>query len=65
MSNPIKFYELDKLDSEIRDKLLARTESDMTTFIEGVKPIIEKVRKEGDRALVHYAKMLDHSKDHH
>lgn len=59
MSNPIQFYELDKMEAAMRETLLSRTESDITRFIEGVKPIIEKVKKEGDDALVHYARKLD------
>ena len=59
MSNPIQFYELDKMEAAMRETLLSRTESDITRFIEGVKPIIEKVQKEGDDALVHYARELD------
>ncbi len=59
MSNPIQFFELDNLETHSREKLLTRTESDMTQFIEGVKPIIEKVKKEGDEALVYYAQKLD------
>lgn len=59
MSNPIRFYELDKMDPASRGKLLSRTESDISRFIDGVKPIIEKVRQEGDDALVHYARELD------
>ena len=59
MSNPIQFYELDKMEAAMRETLLSRTESDITRFIEGVKPIIEKVKKEGDDALVHYARELD------
>jgi len=59
MSNPIQFYELDKMEAAMRETLLSRTESDITCFIEGVKPIIAKVKKEGDDALVHYARELD------
>lgn len=59
MSNPIQFYELDKMEAAMRETLLSRTESDITRFIEGVKPIIAKVQKEGDDALVHYARELD------
>lgn len=61
MFNPIKFYELDKLTLAERSKLLERTESDMTQFIEGVKPIIERVKQQGDEALIHYARELDRS----
>lgn len=59
MSSPIRFYDLRNMAPAGRDKLLLRTESDIARFIEGVKPIIEKVQKEGDHALVHYARELD------
>ncbi len=61
MSNHVQFYNFDKLDPHGRQKLLSRTESDMTHFIEGVKPIIKKVKEEGDEALVYYARELDRS----
>ncbi len=59
MSSPIRFYDLRTMAPAGRNKLLLRTESDITRFIEGVKPIIEKVQKEGDDALVDYARELD------
>ncbi|WP_024333288.1 histidinol dehydrogenase [Desulfotignum balticum] len=61
MIKTIQFYDLDKLESHDRSRLLVRTESDMAQFIEGVKPIIEKVKNEGDDALVYYAQEFDKS----
>src|ERR1700679_3342460 len=39
--------------------LLARTEADLSEFSERIKPIIEAVRTEGDRALQRLARSLD------
>ena len=61
MSRTIKIYDLDEISGESYAKLLQRTESDMSRFLEGVKPIIEKVKTEGDQALIHYARELDRS----
>ena len=59
MPGPVKIHDLTTYSPAQRANLLKRTESDMTPFLEGVKPIIEKVRQEGDAALVHYAKAFD------
>lgn len=39
--------------------LFKRTESDLSFFIEKVKPIIEAVRSEGDQALIRFAREFD------
>src|SRR5271170_3678315 len=39
--------------------LLLRTEADLSTFVERVKPIIESVRVDGDAALQRFARELD------
>ncbi len=57
----INFLELKKLTPAERGKLLKRTESDLTPFLEKVKPIIEAVRLEGDAALVRFARQFDKS----
>ncbi|BBO88628.1 histidinol dehydrogenase [Desulfosarcina ovata] len=59
MSKPIRFYDYARLTPANRRKLLTRTEADISHFIEGVKPIIDNVRQNGDDALVHYARELD------
>lgn len=61
MSKNVRFYDFETLDLQSRKKLFSRTESDLSQFIEGVKPIIEKVKKDGDEALVYYARQLDRS----
>ncbi|MDK1389562.1 histidinol dehydrogenase [Sinorhizobium sp. 8-89] len=55
----VSFHELDKLDSGARAALLRRSETDLSGFIERVKPIIEAVRTEGDAALVRFGRELD------
>ena len=39
--------------------LLARTEADLSSFVERVRPIIEAVRLDGDAALLRFARELD------
>ncbi|SHF66844.1 histidinol dehydrogenase [Kaistia soli DSM 19436] len=58
MSN-VSFHELAHLDGAAREALLKRSESDLSVFVEKVKPIIEAVRVEGDAALVRFARELD------
>jgi len=55
----VSFHELAKLDETGRAALLRRSETDLSGFIEKVKPIIEAVRTEGDAALVRFARDLD------
>ena len=55
----VSFHELAKLDKAGRAALLRRSETDLSGFIEKVKPIIEAVRSEGDAALVRFARDLD------
>lgn len=55
----VSFHELDKLDLTQRAALLQRSETDLSGFIEKVKPIIEAVRTEGDAALVRFGRDLD------
>ena len=61
MTKKVRFYDFDRLDEQSRGKLFSRTESDISQFIEGVKPIIDRVKNDGDDALVYYAKEFDHS----
>src|SRR5262249_48482370 len=44
---------------EIPPALLARTETDLSAFIDKVAPILEAVRREGDVALLRFARQLD------
>ena len=61
MTAKISLHELSKLSDSDRERLLERTESDLTSFIERVRPIIEAVRVEGDEALSRFANELDKS----
>ncbi|GEN64846.1 hypothetical protein [Acetobacter oeni] len=54
MPQPISFHDLTDA-AEIPPTLLRRTESDLSVFIERVKPVIEEVRTGGDAALRHFA----------
>jgi histidinol dehydrogenase len=45
--------------AEIPPALLARTEADLGTFLDRVRPIIEAVRRDGDDALMRFARDLD------
>ena len=58
MSENITFHDLTQTGT-IPDALLQRTESDLSVFFERVKPIIERVRTEGDAALRHFAQAFD------
>lgn len=42
-----------------RKALLARTETDLSSYIEKVRPIIAAVREEGDEALARFARQFD------
>lgn len=52
---------LAELSPDERATLLKRAESDLSGFIERVKPIIEAVRSEGDAALARFAREFDKS----
>lgn len=55
----VSFHELGTLGEVQRDALLNRSETDLSSFVEKVKPIIEAVRTEGDAALVRFAREFD------
>ena len=55
----VSFYEYASLSAEQRAALLKRSEVDLSSVIEKVKPIIEAVRTEGDVALARFARDLD------
>ena len=61
MADTVGLHVLATLDEAARQRLLLRTESDLSIFIERVKPIIEAVRTEGDAALVRLARDLDNA----
>lgn len=53
------FHVLAKLSAGQRRVLLTRTETNLSGYIEKVKPIIEVVRREGDQALARFAQQFD------
>ena len=55
----IRFYQLGSLTPSERAELLRRSETDLNQFKEEVRPIIERVRLEGDQALVFYAGVFE------
>lgn len=55
----ISFHDLSTMTREQRDRLLVRTEGDLSSYEEKVKPIIEAVRTEGDEALARFARQFD------
>ncbi len=61
MPRPTNFHVLTKLTPGQRRALLTRTETNLSGYIEKVKPIIEVVRREGDQALARFAQQFDKS----
>jgi len=57
----VSFHETSKLTAADYKALLKRSEADLSSFVEKVKPIIEAVRLEGDEALVRFGQQLDGS----
>ena len=55
----VALHDLASLDAAGRTRLTRRTEADLGPFLEKVKPIIEAVRTEGDKALSRFARELD------
>jgi histidinol dehydrogenase len=59
MADTCNFHELAKLSSDERAALMKRADADLGPFLEKVRPIIDAVRAEGDRALSRFAGELD------
>lgn len=59
MTNPVAFYELAALSPGERQALLTRSEADLAPFLDKAKPIIERVRTEGDIAIAQLAESID------
>ncbi len=57
--NNVNLHVLSQLSIAQRKALLARTETDLSSFTEKVKPIIASVRAEGDAALARFARQFD------
>ncbi len=55
----ISFHDLSKMTRLERGRLLLRTEADLSSYEEKVRPIIEAVRTEGDHALSRFARQFD------
>ncbi|MEM9813552.1 MAG: histidinol dehydrogenase, partial [Pseudomonadota bacterium] len=55
----VTYLTLADLDAEAARALLKRTESDLTPYLDGARPIVEAVAAEGDAALARYARELD------
>jgi histidinol dehydrogenase len=55
----IRFHDLTRLDAGQRAELLRRAETDLSVFIDKVRPIIQAVKEEGDSALVRFAREFD------
>ena len=55
----VNLFHLAKLSASERATLLRRSESNLTSFIEKVRPIIAAVRAEGDEALARFARQFD------
>lgn len=61
MSN-VSFHETANITAEGYQALLKRSEADLSSFADKVKPIIEAVRTEGDVALVRFGQDFDGAK---
>lgn len=59
MTSPVAWHDLSQLSPQQRDQLLVRSEADLGSFVEKVKPIIEAVRAEGDAAIARFARDFD------
>lgn len=59
MTRKPNFHILASLSPEARRALLARTETDLSSYIEKVRPIIAAVQAEGDAALARFAQQFD------
>lgn len=55
----VSFHDYASLDADRRRALLKRSETDISGFIEKVRPIIEAVRTEGDAAVARFGRELD------
>lgn len=55
----VSFHEYSNLNASEQTSLLRRSETDISGFIEKVRPILEAVRTEGDRAVARFGRELD------
>jgi histidinol dehydrogenase len=59
MKGKVNLFVLERMTAEERARLMLRTESDLSGFLEPVRGIIEQVRDEGDAALARLGRELD------
>ena len=57
--NNVGFYRWSETNEATKARIMRRSEADIDAVIEQVRPIIERVREEGDTALIDYAKRFD------
>lgn len=55
----VSFHDYAKLDAAQKAALLQRSETDISSFMDKVKPIIEAVKTEGDAAVARFGRDLD------
>ena len=55
----VALHDLSQLSVTEREQLLSRAEDDLDTFVEGVRPIIDAVRSEGDEAVARFGRKFD------
>src|SRR6266508_1484433 len=55
----VNFHELAQLSAAERERLITRTEADLSSFETKVRPIIAAVKEEGDAAVARFARELD------
>jgi len=55
----INFHRLADLSPSQRAAMLARTESDLGPYIDKVRPVVDAVRRDGDRALAQFTRQFD------
>lgn len=58
----LKIYELNKITTEEKNRILNRSEAEIENLIEKVNPIIEDIRKRGDEAIIEYCEKFDNVK---
>lgn len=59
MTPEVNFHDLSTLSHGQRQKLLQRTEADLSSYEDKVRGIIDAVRREGDEALARFAQQFD------
>lgn len=55
----IGFYRWSETDETTKQRIMRRSEADIDAVMQQVRPIIERVKMEGDKALFDYAKQFD------